>query len=293
MLSFHFCCCSVCKRVLSLLIQPLGIHLNRDESIRDHYTKYHDAMLSGSTTYAQQVVLAAVKHTLAMIPVHIIFRALKKAADGDNIYRTNGFKTVVNAQHIPITVGSFNSVFVHTDDSANNMMPGYPVLCHVGNEPVKQRAFYVDPLYSIVKSYLPAPLKRCMLNIGESRTIHHDDVFCTKIDLIPTSSPQQTISVIMRQHGDDVQTLNPSGQHSEFMSKVLRVYTDLRVHNSVSVGYSVFGLYSCWSCRKMVYCKYCSACGNARYCSTECQKAHWKQHKKSCNKLMVIQMVFK
>ena len=30
--------------------------------------------------------------------------------------------------------------------------------------------------------------------------------------------------------------------------------------------------------------KSCSQCGQAKYCSKECQKAHWKQHKRSCKK---------
>lgn len=277
-----------------MLLKSVGVPLIYDDGINGGFVKFFSAMSNCSRDKAQQVLIAAVKHTAAMIPVHIIARALNKTADENNIYMTHEFKVVVNAQQIPITVGSFNQVYVHIHhDNPNDMMSGYPVLCHVGDEPVKQRAFYVDPLYSIVKSSLPAGWKRCMLNIGESRATDHEDVFCTKIDLVPASPSQGRASVIMRKYGDDIQTLNPSGQHQEFMSKVLRVYTDLRVHNSAKVGYSVFGLHSCWSCRKMLYCKYCSACGNARYCSKECQKAHWKQHKKSCNKIMTIHMVFK
>jgi FtsZ-interacting cell division protein ZipA len=30
--------------------------------------------------------------------------------------------------------------------------------------------------------------------------------------------------------------------------------------------------------------KFCSQCGQAKYCSKECQRAHWKQHKRSCKK---------
>ena len=30
--------------------------------------------------------------------------------------------------------------------------------------------------------------------------------------------------------------------------------------------------------------KYCSACKFACYCSKECQRAHWKVHKRTCNK---------
>ncbi|ORX43251.1 hypothetical protein BCR36DRAFT_586738 [Piromyces finnis] len=30
--------------------------------------------------------------------------------------------------------------------------------------------------------------------------------------------------------------------------------------------------------------KSCSQCGQAKYCSKECQKSHWKQHKRACKK---------
>jgi len=30
--------------------------------------------------------------------------------------------------------------------------------------------------------------------------------------------------------------------------------------------------------------KSCSQCGQAKYCSKDCQRAHWKQHKRSCKK---------
>jgi MYND finger len=29
----------------------------------------------------------------------------------------------------------------------------------------------------------------------------------------------------------------------------------------------------------------CSACMAVRYCSAECQKAHWKKHRKRCKEL--------
>ncbi len=29
----------------------------------------------------------------------------------------------------------------------------------------------------------------------------------------------------------------------------------------------------------------CSQCSAVRYCGTECQKAHWKAHKKACREL--------
>ncbi len=29
----------------------------------------------------------------------------------------------------------------------------------------------------------------------------------------------------------------------------------------------------------------CSGCGFKRYCSIECQKNHWKDHKKQCSKI--------
>ena len=32
--------------------------------------------------------------------------------------------------------------------------------------------------------------------------------------------------------------------------------------------------------------KVCEGCRNARYCGRQCQKAHWKQHKKECRRLM-------
>ena len=44
--------------------------------------------------------------------------------------------------------------------------------------------------------------------------------------------------------------------------------------------------------RECVVCKarpketfLCSGCFEARYCSSECQKAHWKQHRKRCKEL--------
>jgi hypothetical protein len=33
--------------------------------------------------------------------------------------------------------------------------------------------------------------------------------------------------------------------------------------------------------------KRCMACKNTKYCGTECQKANWKQHKKSCEYLQM------
>lgn len=46
------------------------------------------------------------------------------------------------------------------------------------------------------------------------------------------------------------------------------------------VGYNRF----CLSCRKAGKVFRCAACNMAHYCSKECQKAHWEEHKSDCKK---------
>jgi len=41
---------------------------------------------------------------------------------------------------------------------------------------------------------------------------------------------------------------------------------------------------SCNNCGKMNNIKLCSRCRSVYYCSVECQRCNWKQHKKNCNK---------
>ena len=41
---------------------------------------------------------------------------------------------------------------------------------------------------------------------------------------------------------------------------------------------------SCNNCGKMENLKLCSRCRSVFYCSVDCQRSHWKQHKKTCNK---------
>jgi len=38
--------------------------------------------------------------------------------------------------------------------------------------------------------------------------------------------------------------------------------------------------------------KYCSRCGNATYCSRECQEAHWPNHKPNCDNDAAIKTLF-
>jgi len=40
----------------------------------------------------------------------------------------------------------------------------------------------------------------------------------------------------------------------------------------------------CWYCNKEseAKLKICSKCTKARYCSVDCQRAHWSEHKKIC-----------
>jgi hypothetical protein len=41
---------------------------------------------------------------------------------------------------------------------------------------------------------------------------------------------------------------------------------------------------SCWNCKSVHQgMKTCAKCQTAKYCSKECQKAHWKTHKQMCN----------
>ena len=42
---------------------------------------------------------------------------------------------------------------------------------------------------------------------------------------------------------------------------------------------------ACWACGKAgVETKKCSGCEVARYCSRECSKRDWKEHRKTCGK---------
>ncbi|EXJ91678.1 hypothetical protein A1O3_00228 [Capronia epimyces CBS 606.96] len=40
----------------------------------------------------------------------------------------------------------------------------------------------------------------------------------------------------------------------------------------------------CAACRKTTNLKRCAKCKTTQYCSQECQKTDWKEHKKSCSK---------
>ncbi|KAH8092663.1 hypothetical protein BXZ70DRAFT_1066970 [Cristinia sonorae] len=42
-----------------------------------------------------------------------------------------------------------------------------------------------------------------------------------------------------------------------------------------------FDMTLCWNC-KAPATKVCSGCKETRYCTSECQKAHWKKHKAHC-----------
>ena len=37
----------------------------------------------------------------------------------------------------------------------------------------------------------------------------------------------------------------------------------------------------------------CTRCGNANYCSVECQRANWKDHRKHCNRILEMKDAFK
>ena len=43
----------------------------------------------------------------------------------------------------------------------------------------------------------------------------------------------------------------------------------------------------CFFCRKRGELKKCTKCFTAGYCNPECQKSHWKKHKKNCSQLLV------
>ncbi|KAL0958067.1 hypothetical protein HGRIS_000245 [Hohenbuehelia grisea] len=44
------------------------------------------------------------------------------------------------------------------------------------------------------------------------------------------------------------------------------------------------GLYTCSWCKNCsAGLRKCGSCGKARYCDSSCQRAHWKEHKKSCS----------
>ena len=68
-------------------------------------------------------------------------------------------------------------------------------------------------------------------------------------------------------------------------------YEDMSYLPIVSKGCSTLtgGLKSCSLCGKMEkkrkQMKSCSACKTVQYCNRECQKAHWKKHKKDCASL--------
>jgi len=47
----------------------------------------------------------------------------------------------------------------------------------------------------------------------------------------------------------------------------------------------LFSSYECGKCGKTSPEKTCSACNWMKYCSRECQRAHWKEHKKWCKLL--------
>ena len=41
---------------------------------------------------------------------------------------------------------------------------------------------------------------------------------------------------------------------------------------------------TCAKCGKPGAANTCGRCKQAKYCSQDCQRAHWKEHKQSCNK---------
>ena len=41
-------------------------------------------------------------------------------------------------------------------------------------------------------------------------------------------------------------------------------------------------LHMCAGCQAISHLRKCEACGVARYCGRDCQRAHWKSHREAC-----------
>jgi hypothetical protein len=71
-----------------------------------------------------------------------------------------------------------------------------------------------------------------------------------------------------------------------FTSRKTSTVWDSDKHYKISFEISARPIQTCENCDKKGYdLKKCASCQGVRYCSTQCQKAHWKQHKELCKEL--------
>jgi hypothetical protein len=169
---------------------------------------------------------------------------------------------------------------------------------------------YHDPHTSIVCDVLLYPANGdkphiCKMTFNEAGSAHHCGLYTTAVDLCFTYGTYMHSTHIQRFNLQNPPDKNDKGEYIVYynlspalpanaaMALVVRINPKRPGQRPLWRGDIVIiktqewplPIGRCMACdiqEQKVELWWCSGCGQVKYCSKECQKAHWKLHKRDC-----------